>query len=48
VLEEWLVGKRKTYLRITQAYWEDLARWRAERDLLEDILYGSSKPAKPA
>jgi hypothetical protein len=48
VLEEWLVAKRKTYLRITQAYWEDLAQWRAERDLLEDILYGPISPAKPA
>jgi len=48
VLEEWLVGKRKTYLQITRSYWEDLARWREERDLLEDILYGPSSPAKPA
>jgi hypothetical protein len=48
VLEEWLVGKHKTYLKLTRAYREDLARWRAERDLLEEILYGLSSPAKPA
>jgi hypothetical protein len=48
VLEEWLIAKRKTYLQITRSYWEDLAQWRAERDFLEDILYGPTSPAKPA
>ena len=48
VLEEWVLGKHRVYLELSRAYREDLARWRAERDLLEDILYGSSSPAKPA
>jgi hypothetical protein len=48
VLEEWLLGKHLSYREITRAYWEDVAQYRAERELLEDILYGPSSPAKPA
>jgi hypothetical protein len=48
VLEEWLLGKHRVYLELSRSFWEDLTRWREERDLLEDILYGSSSPAKPA
>jgi hypothetical protein len=48
VLEEWLLGKHRTYLELNRAYREDLAQYRAERELLEDILYGPISPAKPA
>jgi hypothetical protein len=48
VLEEWLLGKHLVYLELTRAHREDLAQWRAERDLLDDILYGPRSPAKPA
>jgi hypothetical protein len=48
VLEEWLIAKRKTYRQITRSYWSDLEQWKLERSFLEDILYGSSSPAKPA
>ena len=46
VLEAWLVDKHKTYLKLTRAYREDLAQWRAEREFLEDILNGPRRPAK--
>jgi hypothetical protein len=48
VLEEWVLGKHLVYLELSRAYLEDVVRWREERDLLEDILYGPSSPAKPA
>jgi hypothetical protein len=48
VLEEWVLGKHLVYLELNRAYREDLEQYRAERDLLEDILYGPSSPAKPA
>jgi hypothetical protein len=48
VLEAWLIDKHKTYLKLTRAYREDLARWREERDLFEDIMRGPRSPAKPA
>ena len=48
VLAEWLLGKHKTYLQITRAYREDLVQWRAEGELLQDILDGPRRPAKPA
>jgi hypothetical protein len=48
VLEAWLVYKHKTYLQIMRAYREDMAQWRTERDLFEDIMHGPINPAKPA
>jgi hypothetical protein len=48
VLEEWVLGKHLVYLELSRAYREDLTQWRLERDLFEDIMYGSSSPAKPA
>jgi hypothetical protein len=48
LLEEWLLGKHKTYLELARAYREDLAQYREERDLLDEILNGPRSPAKPA
>jgi hypothetical protein len=47
-VEKWLLGKHRVFLELSRAYREDLAQYRAERELLEDILNGPRSPAKPA
>jgi len=47
-VEEWVLGKHALYLQIMRSYLEDLEQYRAERDLLDEILCGPSSPAKPA
>jgi hypothetical protein len=47
-VEKWLIDKHRVYLELNRAYREDLAQYRAERELFEDILYGPISPAKPA